>query len=100
MKYNLLTNKGRKLFYSSTKWIKLSQLKRVNNPLCEICLEKGLLTPSIDIHHIVDIKDNPSLALDYDNLQALCKECHSKITTDKQRKDTKKQFYNISKWDY
>lgn len=67
-------------FYLSKQWRNLREYKISLNPLCEHCLKEDKLVQAIDVDHIVDIKDNPYLALDINNLQSLCKSCHSKKT--------------------
>jgi len=76
----LTTIKGRKKFYLSPEWRLLRRIKLVENPLCEECKQNDLLTIAVDVHHIVEVADNPLLALKIDNLASLCKSCHSKIT--------------------
>jgi 5-methylcytosine-specific restriction enzyme A len=85
--FNLRTSEGRQLFYRSTEWRKLRAIKVAENPLCEECLKKGILTPTKEVHHIKDISDIPTLenALNYNNLMSLCKPCHSKITGHKEK---------------
>ena len=52
------------------------------HPLCQRCLEKGVIKESKHIHHKVSFMtvDNElkrmELAYDWDNLEALCVECH------------------------
>ena len=48
----------------------------MEHPLCEKC---GIRF-SVDVHHIKPLKEYPELALDPDNLEALCKRCHAKET--------------------
>lgn len=47
-------------------------------PLCEQCDKEGRLTPAEEVHHILPIADGGTH--DDDNLMALCKSCHSKVT--------------------
>ena len=53
------------------------------HPICEKCLEKGKITPAVDIHHkkspFRNGEVNWNLLLDYDNLMAVCKDCHGEI---------------------
>lgn len=54
----------------------------IANPLCEVCLQKGKITPATQIHHIdsfMKYEGNERLekAYDFDNLQSLCQECHN-----------------------
>jgi len=70
-------------FYHSPSWRILREIKLSNDPLCEECKKKGILTPATEVHHIVDIYEDPSLRLEYSNLQGLCKSCHSQKTVAK-----------------
>ena len=71
--------------YQSHKWKKLRESKRLNNPLCESCLEKGLTIPTVDIHHIIPFSkalnqlEKNILAFSYENLQSVCSDCHDKL---------------------
>ena len=80
-------------FYSSSAWIKLRNLKRLLNPLCEHCLKLGLLIPYHTIDHIKPISENGK-ALDLDNLQTLCKQCHA-IKTGKETAKRKQIKTNL-----
>ena len=76
-------SKDRHKIYDTLKWRKLRLSKLIDNPLCEICLSKDIVTPAIDIHHIDSFMNYEGLkrldkAFNYDNLQSLCKECHQK----------------------
>ena len=48
--------------------------------LCERCLKKGLYRPAVIVHHKVYLTaeniNNPEMALDWNNLEALCRDCH------------------------
>lgn len=56
----------------------------MQNPLCEKCLLKGIVTPAEDIHHIISFlsTDDPlrrkELSFDFNNLESICKVCHQK----------------------
>ena len=66
--------------YNNSTWRNLRNTYMRNHPICEDCLAKGKVTPAEDIHHKVSpFKNgeiNYNLLLDYDNLVALCKNCH------------------------
>ena len=47
---------------------------------CEECYKCGILTPTEEIHHIVPLSHGGTHA--DDNLMALCKPCHSRITVE------------------
>lgn len=79
-----IKEEDRKKIYLSKRWRQLRESKLMNNPLCEICLQKGIIKPAIDIHHIDSFLNYEGLkrievAYNYNNLLALCKECHSEI---------------------
>lgn len=67
-------------FYKSHAWEHLSRAYRMEHPLCERCLQKGIYHPSEITHHIIHIdEDNchdPEILYGYDNLEALCRDCH------------------------
>ena len=51
--------------------------------LCERCLEKGLIRPGEIVHHKIFLDEsninNPEVTLDMNNLQLLCRECHTEV---------------------
>ncbi|MEB4860612.1 HNH endonuclease [Priestia megaterium] len=72
-------DKKEQAFYSSLSWINLRNRKKRKNPLCEVCLEEGRLTPVEIVHHLTEVKDDWSQRLSIDNLQSVCKAHHHKI---------------------
>jgi len=62
---------GTNPFYWSTHWRKLRRMKLNQTPLCERC--EGVAT---EVHHRDSNPDNNLM----DNLEALCKSCHSRHT--------------------
>ena len=60
------------------RWRKVRAVYLSKHPLCERCEAAGRLVPATEVHHIVAVADGGSDT--DDNLQALCKPCHSKIT--------------------
>ena len=48
------------------------------HPLCEQCEKEGRLTPAEEVHHILPLAVGGTH--DENNLMALCKSCHSRIT--------------------
>lgn len=46
-----------------------------NNPLCDDCLSRGIISPSEVYHHIDGNAHNRSP----DNAKALCRDCHERI---------------------
>jgi 5-methylcytosine-specific restriction protein A len=67
-------------FYKSKKWIKsrTNTLER-DFYLCRLCYIEKLVTTADMVHHIVELKEDKSLALDAENLISLCDGCHKKV---------------------
>ena len=71
-------------FYKSKEWerCRKAYIAKVGG-LCEDCLEKGIFTPGVIVHHKIPLtpermKDE-SLMYGFDNLRLLCIDCHNKI---------------------
>lgn len=78
-------------FYKSTAWKNCSQVYlHRQGYLCEECLKRGLHTPATLVHHIVHISPenigDPSVTLNFDNLEALCVDCHAAIHSGSERR--------------
>ena len=58
------------------KWDCLSRRYRTLFPLCEDCEDRGRITPSSEVHHIVPISEDESKKYEWSNLVALCHGCH------------------------
>ena len=75
--------------YNNTEWRRLRETYIREHALCEICLSKGKVVPAEDVHHkqspFQNGEVNNNLLLDYNNLQALCKECHGNIHAHKDK---------------
>lgn len=73
----------RQKYYNTQEWRKLRETYLKQHPVCEECLNKGKVTPATSAHHkISPFKNgecNKALFLDYNNLMAVCHECHSEI---------------------
>ena len=70
-----------KAFYNSKAWRKCrDNYMRSVGCLCERCLAKGQYTPAKIVHHLTYITpdniDDPNITLNFNNLEALCWECH------------------------
>ena len=63
-----------------SEWRKIRNRYIKAHPLCEECLKAERLTPSKEVHHVVPI--NHGGTHDENNLMALCKSCHSRITAE------------------
>ena len=68
-------------FYKSVAWKKCreSYVKRVGG-LCERCLARGLYVPGVIVHHKRHLTpeniNDPTVTLNLDNLELLCRDCH------------------------
>lgn len=70
-------------FYKTSAWLKCRDgyIKSVGG-LCERCLANGIITPGYIVHHKCYIDqwnvNDPSVTLNWDNLEYLCLDCHNK----------------------
>lgn len=77
--------KERMKVYNTTLWRRLSEQKKRENPLCEICSMTQIIRPATDVHHLqtfttaVSDEQRDALAYDWDNLISLCDQCHNSI---------------------
>ncbi len=68
-------------FYNSNAWKECRDVYfRKVGGLCEKCKARGLIVPAEIVHHKIHldaekVKD-PSIALNPENLEALCRTCH------------------------
>ena len=62
------------------KWQKFRKEYLKKNSFCVMCLNKGKLTQSKVIDHIIPHKGDKGLFWDENNMQALCIRCHNKKT--------------------
>lgn len=69
-------------FYWSGKWKKCRATYLSEHPVCERCIKIGIAVPAEHVHHKIELDENnckdPMIALNPDNLEALCFECHRK----------------------
>lgn len=69
-----------KKFYSSKKWKRCRDTYLSEHPICERCSKKGIIVAAEHVHHkrelTVNNYKNPMIALNPDNLEALCFDCH------------------------
>lgn len=71
-------------FYNSKAWQETrNSYKRSKGGLCERCIEKGIIKPADIVHHKVPLTEDNiqdlSLSLGWNNLQALCNQCHREV---------------------
>lgn len=77
-KYRKFADTTESRLRSKRAWqVKRDNIKESAFNLCEVCKAQGTLTyTSLEIHHIIKIKDNEALYLDNDNLICLCTYHH------------------------
>lgn len=71
-------------FYSSAAWQETRKaFAKSKKYLCERCLARGLIVPGVIVHHKQHINakniNDPQITLNRDNLQLLCRDCHSEV---------------------
>ena len=74
--YDFSQLEERKAFYRSARWRNVRGIKLRRSPWCQRCQAEDKTTPATEVHHIVELKDRPDLALDFDNLWSTCNTCH------------------------
>ena len=69
-------------FYKSKAWEDCRKSYLASHSLCERCLKKGHIVPAKIVHHKIELNTenvtDPSIALNHQNLEALCQDCHNK----------------------
>lgn len=76
---NTIQRKKRNDPHQTYRWHKFSEDYRKKNPLCVLCLNKGITKVAKCVDHIQPISKR-GLMWDTSNLQSLCLSCHSKKT--------------------
>ena len=69
-------------FYSSKAWQDCrNEYAARKHYLCENCLRRGIYKPGEIVHHKIEIDpitiERPEIALSFDNLELLCRDCHA-----------------------
>lgn len=70
-------------FYSSKAWQSCrNEYAKRRSFLCEDCLRRGIYKPGEIVHHKIELDpiniEKPEVALNFENLELLCRECHAK----------------------
>lgn len=64
-------------FYNTKQWKMLrKQKKKIEHNECERCRAKGRHREGTEVHHKKYLRQHPELALDINNLELLCEDCH------------------------
>lgn len=64
-------------WYVSTRWQRLRLDVLQAEPFCRSCRDRGVKRLTIDVDHIRKHDGDPVLFWNRDNLQGLCKPCHT-----------------------
>ena len=98
------------VFYKSKEWIELrDEVMQDNHFECQECLKRGRVSRADCVHHVIEVRKNPSLALsktyvdadgnEHRQLVPLCNKCHNQVH-DKfghiQRQSEK--YTNVERW--
>ena len=67
---------GRTLALDGKAWRRLRAVILGERPLCQHCLDRGVIEPATDVDHI----NNDPTNNDLDNLAGMARECHSRKT--------------------
>lgn len=59
-------------------WPRIRARFLAEHPLCAVCQKEGRVTAAVEVHHVLPLSQGGTH--DEDNLMALCKACHSRIT--------------------
>ena len=75
-----IAKEGAPEFYGSRKWKKCRRNYLSLHPTCERCDKLGIVKRAEIVHHKIYLDTNsykePEVALNFDNLEALCFDCH------------------------
>lgn len=70
-------------FYNSEAWKTCrNEYAKTVGRLCERCLKRGIVKAGKIVHHKIWLTpqniNDPSITLNWDNLELLCQDCHNK----------------------
>lgn len=80
-----------KQFYKTKAWKNTAKLYlKKQRGWCEECIASGIFTEANIVHHKIELTPqnivNPDIALDFENLEAVCRSCHLKLHGAKSRR--------------
>lgn len=78
-------------FYFSPAWRKARKSYiSTQGGLCERCRAKGLIVTGRIVHHKIHLTEenykDPAIALNFDNFELLCQDCHNKEHFERKQK--------------
>ena len=74
------TKKVKNPVHHTNRWKLTSIAKRIKDPLCQVCMTKGIVTPATQADHIIPVNELIALGRDpYDinELQSICTYHHN-----------------------
>ncbi len=77
--HNQSRDRSKTKFYGTKAWKQARRAQLAKEPLCIECKKNGILTNANEVDHIVS-REQGGADLDGNNLQSLCKPCHSRKT--------------------
>lgn len=79
-------------FYHTAAWKRVRQVALSRDQgMCQDCMDRFRAGYGVRprraqmVHHIIPIEERPDLALDLNNLRALCNECHNQAHPEKHK---------------
>lgn len=98
--YNYIITGDVDKFYNDRIWRKKRRyIIERDNKECQKCKRKGGYSKATCVHHKKHLKEYPLLALDDDNLEALCDTCHNEEHPEKLTNNTKEKFTTKERWE-
>lgn len=88
-------------FYSSKAWKDCRRAYRKSvRGLCERCKAKGIVKAGEIVHHKIyltpeNIQD-PTIALNWDNLELVCRDCHAEEHIAKEKRYTVDEYGRVT----
>lgn len=78
--------------YNTAAWQRLRAAKLSNDPLCEACIRREVITPANTVDHILAIKKGGDPFPGLDGLMSLCAPCHNIKTNLEDRPDRQRKL--------
>lgn len=66
--------------YNTQRWQRLRLAKLREHPLCQSCLERGIVEVATVVDHVVAITAGGDAYPAFDGLRSLCAPCHNRRT--------------------
>lgn len=81
-------------FYTSSVWRKKQkEILKKQHFECQRCKKKGFVVRAVTVHHKEYLRKHPELALEDENLEAVCDKCHYD-----EHHRRKQRFINEERW--